>query len=135
MIIPNKSTMVEEFIDIPYGRDHRERGTTIDEQERSVEPIRIRDTNADNDLDNASDYPSPMSPRSPLAGLSGLSARLKGVDDDDDDMVAGNRSGEYLYDKYGRSSFNSDRSLNGAIGAWMMARASVTYDQERMRRE
>jgi hypothetical protein len=81
--------MVEEFIDIPYGRDHRENGTTIDERERSVKPIRIRDTNADNDLDNASDYLSLMSPRSALAGLSGLShgARLKGVDDDNDESI------------------------------------------------
>ena len=128
VIIPNKSTMEEEYIDIPYGRDGRESGvTTFDE--RAMDAGRDgRD--GDNELDSASEYPSPMSSRSPLVGLSGLSARLKGVEDDDE-LVAGNKSGDDVYDKYGRSSVESSRSASNAPNA----RTSVPEDQEKLRRD
>ena len=133
VIIPNKSTMEEEYIDIPYGRDGRESGVTIlDERERTRDGL-----GGDNERDSASEYPSPMmNSRSPLVGLSGLSARLKGVEDDDE-LVAGNKSGDDLYDKYGRSSVDSTRSLGNNASNVRMAtvRTTVPEDQEKLRRD
>jgi hypothetical protein len=126
--------MEEEYIDIPYGRDARESGlTTLDERERTSDMGRDG-LGGDNEPDSASEYPSPMSSRSPLVGLSGLSARLKGVEDDDE-LVAGNKSGDDLYDKYGRSSVESSRSTgNNAPTARMInVRPSVPEDQEKLR--
>lgn len=133
VIIPNKSTMEEEFIDIPYGREARDSGvTTIDE--RQGDPA--RDGRETEPPDSASDYPSPMSSRSPPAGLGGLSARLKGVEDEDD-LGPGNRSGDDLYDKYGRSSVDSTRSAGGnAVNSRIMgSRASLSEETEKMRRD
>ena len=92
VIIPNKSTMEEEYIDIPYGRDGRESGTTIpDERERTRDGI-----GGDSEQDTPSEYPSPMmNSQSSLVGLSGLSARLKGVEDDNE-LPAGNKSSDDL---------------------------------------
>ncbi|KAK0460896.1 uncharacterized protein EV420DRAFT_1619444 [Desarmillaria tabescens] len=136
MIIPNKSTMEEEYIEVPYGRDARESGsTTVDDRDRS--------RNASQDVsfmggvvdepDSASDYP--LSPRSPV-GLSALSARLKGVEDEDEEAAAG-RSGEDYFDKvsYGRTSANSDRSAGGITSRLAGGRASVSDDSEKMRRD
>lgn len=91
MIIPNKSTMEEEYIEVPYGRDPRESvGTTVDDSRQDTGP---GGGLTDPEPDSASDYPSPMSPRSPPpVGLSGLSARLKGVEDSDRDSDFYNRS-------------------------------------------
>lgn len=135
MIIPNKSTIEEEYIDIPYGRDGRESGmTTLDERERVADIGRDGDNEPDSA--SASEFPSPISSRSPLVGLSGLSARLKGVEDDDE-LVAGNKSGDDLYDKYGRSSVESSRSTgNNAPNTRIInVRATVPEEQEKLRRE
>ena len=125
--------MEEEYIDIPYGRDGRESGvTTLDERERAADMSRDgRD--GDNELDSASEYASPTSSRIPLVGLSGLSARLKGAEDDDE-LVAGNKSGD---DFYGRSSVESSRSAgNNAPNVRVMnVRTSVPEDQEKLRRD
>ena len=131
VIIPNKSTMEEEYIDIPYGRDGRESGTTIpDERERTRDGL-----GGDNELDSASEYPSPMmNSQSSLVGLSGLSARLKGVEDDND-LAAGNKSGDDLYDKYGRSSVDSTRSLGNNASNMRNVRTTVPEDQEKLRRD
>ena len=129
MIIPNKSTMEEEYIEVPYGRDARESSTTIDgDASRSQEGAVL----ADGDLDSASDYPSPNSLRGPGTGLNGLTARLKGVEDEEDIS----KSGEDYYDKisFGRTSAASDRSATG-ITSRLNGRASVTEDQEKMRRD
>ena len=130
MIIPNKSTMEEEYIDIPYGRDGRESGvTTLDERERAAEMSR-------DELDSASEYPSPMSSRSPLVGLGGLSARLKGVEDDDE-LVTGNKSSDDVYDKYGRSSVESSRSTgtNAPNARIINVRTNAPEEQENLRRD
>ncbi|KAF8070406.1 hypothetical protein FPV67DRAFT_1017824 [Lyophyllum atratum] len=131
MIIPNKSTIEEEYIKVPYGRERESGSTTVDERERSGDAGRL----TDGEPDSASDYP--LSPQSPPAGLSGLSARLKGVNDDDDDRDAsgiGGRGGDDYYDKFGRSSVNSDRSA-GNIGSRPTGRMSTTEDQDKMKRE
>lgn len=135
MIIPNKSTIAEEDIEVPYGRELRDStGTAVDDREKSLDKSR-EDTDGDDD-------PSPLSPGGlgGLSGLSGLSARLKAVDDDDDGQSgAGARSGDDYFDKlsYGRASVASDRSAGGAIGSRLMnGRMSVGgEDGEKIRRD
>lgn len=125
--------MEEEYIDIPYGRDGRESGTTIpDERERTRDGI-----GGDNEQDSASEYPSPMmNSQSSLVGLSGLTARLKGVEDDNE-LAAGNKSGDDLYDKYGHSSVDSTRSLGNNASNIRMAsvRTTAPEDEEKLRRD
>ncbi|KAH9889560.1 hypothetical protein C8Q73DRAFT_766336 [Cubamyces lactineus] len=139
MIIPNKSTIAEEDIEVPYGREARDSSSTAMDRDRGRDRSIERgggasDSERDNDL----------SPRSPpvggLGGLNGLSARLQAADGDDDDGPGG-RSGDDYYDRmsYGRQSAASDRSTGAAgIGARMLGgRGSVAggEDAERMRRE
>ncbi|OBZ69633.1 hypothetical protein A0H81_10591 [Grifola frondosa] len=138
MIIPNKSTIAEEEIEVPYGREVRDSaGTAIDERGRGRELSMERNPESDSEREGE------MSPRSPagmgLGGLSGLSARLQAADGDEDEG-AGGRSGDDYFDKmsFGRASVASDRS-NGAagIGSRMLGgRASVSgEEQERLRRD
>lgn len=114
MIIPNKSTIAEEEIEVPYAREVRDStGTAVDDRDRSRERGRETDTDAETD--------ELRSPAGALGGLSGLTARLHA---DDDDEVSAARSGEDYYDKmsYGRASVTSDRSAGArAVGG----RASV----------
>lgn len=132
MIIPTKSTIEEEYIEVPYGRE------LIDERDRSRDASREQGMGSaltDGEPDSASDYPSPMSSRSPPAGLSGLSARLKGMEDEDDESVIP-RNGDDFYDKFGRTSVNSDRSANGVIGSrTLQGRTNIVEEQEKLRRE
>ncbi|KAI0753047.1 hypothetical protein C8Q80DRAFT_1149566 [Daedaleopsis nitida] len=115
MIIPNKSTIAEEDIEVPYGRDMRDSASTARHRPR---------------VGSDSDREEEMSPRSPpngaLGGLSGLSARLQQADEDD----VGRGSGDDYYDRsYGRQSAASDRSTGtGGIGSRMLGK-------ERVRRE
>ncbi|KAL1681811.1 hypothetical protein EV122DRAFT_260348 [Schizophyllum commune] len=121
MIIPTKSTIEEEYIEVPYAREARESGsTTIDDREPSRERGDLLD-----EPDSASDYRGSTSPA--VGGLSGLSARLRDTDDDDD---LGRRSGDDFYNK-GRASAASDRSGGGRFGG----RASVADDTEKMKRD
>ncbi|KAJ8076914.1 component of the polarisome [Marasmius tenuissimus] len=137
MIIPNTSTMEEEYIEVPYGRDRDVRGsgstTTAEDRDR-------RDTSQergyDNEPDSASVYPSP-SPRSPPGGLSGLSARLRNVDDDSD---VGGKSPDDYYDRdrasVSRASIHSDRSAGGITSRLAAAgRSTSTADQDKIRRD
>lgn len=131
MIIPNKSTIEEEYIEVPYGREQRESGATID----TPAAEQFRDAALGDD--SASDYQGAMSPRSPPAGgLNGLSSRLREIQDEDDNdpQSSGNKSGDDFYDKYGRSSVASDRSL-GQVPGRMASRASVNDEQEKIRRD
>lgn len=127
MIIPNKSTIAEEEIEVPYGREVRDStGTAIDERDRSRERGRETDTDAEDDL---------RSPAGGLGGLSGLSARLQAEDDEEEVGISGTRSAEDYYDKmsFGRASVTSDRSAGGRV---MGGRVSVgAEDGERIRRE
>jgi protein SPA2 len=113
MIIPNKSTIAEEEIEVPYGRQVRDSGSTaIDDRERSHE----HDTDGEHDR------------ISPGIGLSGLSARFK---QDDDESAGGARSGSTAGDDYfdkmsfGRASVASDRSTSKMAGD----------DEDRLRRD
>ncbi|KAI5118308.1 hypothetical protein M0805_006476 [Coniferiporia weirii] len=123
VIIPNKSTIAEEDIEVPYGRERESSSTAVggrasrspDTRERS--PDQRMDTDGEGITDN-----EPSSSRSPqmeaggLGGLSGLSARLRDrpVEEEDEDSWSGQgRSGEEYFDKLslGRASVASDRSL------------------------
>lgn len=129
VIVPNKSTIEEEYIDIPYGREGRDSGFG----ERHGNGMRVDDA-----PDSASDYPSPSSTRSPPAGLGGLAARLK-RDDDDDDMPPANTSGENPFDdKYSRTIGESSRSLTEGVvlaSRVVAGRTNVTEDTEKLKME
>lgn len=146
MIIPNKSTIAEEEIEVPYGREVRDStGTAVDERGRDRDRMsgraRSRDLSRGTDTDADADEP--------IGGLSGLSARLQQVDADDDEddrggriSGAGARSNDEVYDRvsYGRASVASDRSGGGGGGgAGSRAyggRTSVAgEDQERIKRD
>ncbi|KAG1871839.1 hypothetical protein DFJ58DRAFT_713783 [Suillus subalutaceus] len=99
MVIPNKSTIAEEDIEVPYGREMRESsGTAIDTREGVRE------------LDTTDGEHEHWDQR---GGLNGLSARLRNVHTEDDD--AGDvRSDEYDKVSLGRASVTSDRSIGGS---------------------
>ena len=116
MIIPNKSTIAEEDIEVPYGRDSN---------------VTARNRTGGGLSDSERDLEDDVSPRSPpergLGGLSGLSARLQQADESED-----------YYDRtsYGRQSVASDRSAGG--GSKMLAgggRSSVGGSDDRVRKE
>ena len=122
MIIPNKSTIAEEEIEVSYGREMRESsGTVIDPREG----VRELDT-TDGEHDN-------WDKRAALGGLNGLSARLRSVQSEDDDM-GDVRSDEYDKISLGRVSVTSDRSIGGSKVPG--GQTSVTgEEQERLRRD
>ena len=148
MIIPNKSTIAEEDIEVPYGREVRDStGTAVDEREQrgrdrigagaakdpfrdqSGERSRGTDTEGDDDF---------RSPTGGLSGLSALSARLQASREDEEEdeggrsSAAGGRSGDDYYDKmsFGRASVTSDRSAGRG------GRTSVNGEEhEKIRRE
>lgn len=133
MIIPNKSTMEEEYIEVPYGREVRDSNGTMGDDRNERGPSRDVGTSgnvSDNELDSASEYPSP-SPRSPPGGLNGLSARLKSMSDEDDDR----RVNDEYYEKmsYGRTSTNSERM--GTANSRTTARMSNNEVQEKMKQD
>ena len=100
VIIPNKSTIAEEEIEVPYGRQIRDSSSTamLDDGDR--------DRNTDGEQES-----SLM-----VGGLNGLSARLRQVDEEDiPPMRTGvPSSGEDYFDRmsYGRTSVASDRSVS-----------------------
>lgn len=113
VIIPNKSTIAEEEIEVPYGRQIRDSSSTamMDDGDR--------DRQTDGELE-----PSPM-----IGGLNGLSARLKQVDEEDNPPTRNGipSSGEDYFDRmsYGRASVASDRSISKVPGE----------EEEKIRRE
>jgi hypothetical protein len=148
MIVPNKSTITEEDIEVPYGRDARESlNTTVDDrEERSRERGGSGSGNLDSGLitdgepESASDYASVRSP--PFGGLSGLTARLRDVENEDDGGMAGGIGskgvvGEDYYDKmpYGRGSASSERSIGGSGRTGLGRSSSSAADQEKIRSE
>ncbi|KLO10315.1 hypothetical protein SCHPADRAFT_906964 [Schizopora paradoxa] len=120
MIVPTKSTIAEENIEVPYGQ-----GTESDTG-RSMRLPSTLERSPDDRTTTFGDTSEGDSPRVPLevGGLNGLSARLRdrGADEDEDDedeWSGQGKSGEEYYDKmsFGRASVASDRSLNLAPGA------------------
>lgn len=110
MIIPNKSMIAEEDIEVPYGREIRDSlGTAVDDRDQSQDRGQDGDGGTDGDNDSM------------VLGLNGLSARLRFQGDVVDDGI---RSGEDGSDKVslGRASVISDRSATGIqnIGSRMM---------------
>ena len=130
MVIPNKSTIAEEDIEVPYGREEA--------RDSSVMAVGDRGRDGDGDayggMDEEHEHEGPS-----IGGLSALGARLRSqVSGDvlDDDEGGGARSGDDYFDKVslGRASVTSDRSAG--IVRSIGGRASVGgEDHERMRRE
>ncbi|KIK80426.1 hypothetical protein PAXRUDRAFT_833539 [Paxillus rubicundulus Ve08.2h10] len=131
MIIPNKSTIAEEDIEVPYGREEvrDSSGTAVDDRGREGDGDGFGGTEGEHEHESA-----------PMGGLSGLSARLRSQvmgDVMDDDDGGGARSGDDYFDKVslGRASVTSDRSAAGA-SRMLGGRASGLGDEhERLRRE
>ncbi|GJE91341.1 hypothetical protein PsYK624_074900 [Phanerochaete sordida] len=119
MIIPNKSTIAEEEIEVPYGRELRE--STGTERDRSRER-----TDTEGETDDM------RSPAPGIGGLSGLTARLQ-IDEEEEEAVASTRNNDDYYEKmsFGRASVTSDRSA----GRMASGRASVGGEDEKIRRE
>lgn len=125
VIIPNKSTIEEEYIDIPYGRDGRDSGI----EDRNLGMVR------DDGGDSANDYPNLMSRPSPPGGLGGLTARLKSMEDEED-LRPGSRSGDDSYDKYVRPVLESGRSSPSDVASQIReVGTSVAGETEKIRSE
>ncbi|KAH9846302.1 hypothetical protein C2E23DRAFT_598812 [Lenzites betulinus] len=122
MIIPHKSTIAEEDIASPYGRDVRGSSSTVIERDRGRDRSIDRGGRGTRDSEREGE----LSPRSPpvggLGGVSGLSGRLQAADGEEDEGPGG-RSGDDSYDRmsYRRQSAASDRSAGAAgIGSRML---------------
>jgi len=104
VIIPNKSTIAEEEIEVPYGRQIRDSSST------SMLDDGDRDRNTDGEQES-----SPM-----VGGLNGLSARLGRVDEEDAPPMRNGvpSTGEDYFDRmsYGRTSVASDRPASKISG-------------------
>ncbi|KAF8141300.1 hypothetical protein EV363DRAFT_1150957 [Boletus edulis] len=129
MIIPNKSTIAEEDIEVPYGRE-----------EARDSSVMVVDRGRDGDGDTFGGMGEEHEHESPsIGGLSALGARLRGqVSGDvlDDDEGNGARSGDDYFDKVslGRASVTSDRSASAMRS--IAGRVSVGgEDHERLRRQ
>ncbi|THH29548.1 hypothetical protein EUX98_g4654 [Antrodiella citrinella] len=141
MIIPNKSTIAEEDIEVPYGREVREStGTALDDRERGRGQNSFRDQSGERsrgtDTEGDDDLRSPTT--GGFSGLNALSARLQATNADVEEEEeggrssgAGVRSGDDYYDKaYGRASVTSDRSAGRG------GRTSVNGEEhEKVKRE
>ena len=130
MIIPNKSTIAEEDIEVPYGREEA--------RDSSIMAVGDRGRDGDGDTYGGIDEEHELGGPS-VGGLSALGARLRGqVSGDvlDDEEGGGVRSGDDYFDKVslGRASVTSDRSA--AVVRSIGGRVSVGgEDHERLRRE
>lgn len=130
MVIPNKSTIAEEDIEVPYGHEEG--------RDSSVMAVGDRGRDGDGDaygaIDEEREHEGPS-----VGGLSALGARLRGQvsrDALDDEEGGGARSGDDYFDKVslGRTSVTSDRSA-GVVRS-IGGRVSVgEEDYERLRRE
>jgi hypothetical protein len=151
MIIPNKSTIAEEEIEVPYGRERESMGTAPLGRMSASPDVRDRSQELRGDTDGEGvtegDMDATRSPPIGLTGLSGLSARLRdrSGDEEEEEWSGTGKSGEEYYDKmsFGRASVASDRSYSG-IGRSAStggtprggkAAAGTSEDTEGVRRE
>jgi hypothetical protein len=146
VIVPNKSTITEEEIEVPFGREARREareslGIAVDDRDRSIERGGSGSGNLDSgritdgEPESASDYASVKSP--PLGGLSGLSARLRDVENEDDPGSPGGAGiTQGGNDNYDKPSFGRPSDRSGAFGSRGLGRASSSAaDQEKIRSE
>lgn len=153
VIIPNKSTIAEEEIEVPYGRERESSSTAIGGRVSRSPDIRDRsldgkgDTDGEGITDNEPQRPRSSQLEAGLGGLSGLTARLRdrSIDEEDDSWSGQGRSGEEYYDKmsFGRASVASDRSIG--LGSRTSASLNngrtsktggpITDDSEALRRD
>ncbi|KAF8588869.1 hypothetical protein K439DRAFT_1384048 [Ramaria rubella] len=138
VVIPNKSTIAEEKIEVPYGREDDARGmrgsrSSAAEEENEEYVDEDRETEDDASVG----FKSPVSPPSGLGGLSALSAignrRMDRKNDSDDEGNMG-RSDSDDYDRpYGAvRTLNDGPSRSGNNGP---ARQASSGDVDRVKRE
>ena len=130
MVIPNKSTIAEEDIEVPYGREEARESSfmALGDHGKDGDADTYGGTDEDHDHDVSS-----------LGGLSALGARLRAQvagDALDDEEGSVPRNGEDYFDKVslGRASVTSDRSA-GAIRSIGGRTSAGGDDHERLRRE
>jgi protein SPA2 len=134
MIVPNKSTITEEDIEVPYGRD-----ALMDDRDRDDRSVNLDSGRlTDRDPDSASDYASVRSPPFGGGGLSGLSERLLGVVEVEDEEevrgVNGGRDGDGYYERGYERTQPASSGIGGGSGGMARGRdASNAAEQERMR--
>lgn len=136
VVIPNKSTIAEEKIEVPYGReddapDMRTSRSTVTGEDND------EDRDDDRGLDSASvGFKSPTSPPGGLGGLSALSAmgkRQAGRKRESDDDIGTGRSDSDYYDKsFKRASGSSDRPGRSNSRARQQSNAD---EEDRIRRD
>lgn len=125
MIIPNKSTIAEEELEVPYGREVRDSGSTTRDRERERAQ---RGSRADEDRSEYGEDEPEEGSRP--GGLAALTARLQAVGDEDEEV---GRSGEDYFEKMsmGRTSAASDRSFarggRNSVGAEEELRREYEY--------
>lgn len=162
VIIPNKSIIAEEEIEVPYGRE-RESSSTAVGGRASRSPVARdrssdqRDTDGEGNLFADNDPNESRSPRlelkgiggglGGLSGLNGLTARLRERADEDEEgewSGTGRSGNEEYFDKMslGRVSVASDRSAGGArtsanmnMNTGRMSKTGGLEDAESLRRE
>jgi len=132
MVIPNKSTIAEEEIKVPYGEEDDPRNSRLVLEEKDDEPF--EDLDAEDSV--STDFKSPVSPPGGLGGLSALSAigsrQIEPSRESDDDHVTGRSDSDYYERTLGRPSSSSDRS--GRTGN-VKTRPSNAIDEEKLRRD
>ena len=143
VIVPTKSTIAEEEIEVPYGSVRQNSSMHVGRLSRTSETHDNPSTAGDN---SEGDSTGLRSSSLEVGGLSNLSARLRERnrdDEDEDDTWSGQgRSGEEYYDKmsFGRASVASDRSMNVGLrssgnGAGRLSKGAASSDVESVRRE
>lgn len=127
MIIPNKSTMTEEEIRVPYGRERESLSTATAVDEPSFRGSE-RVTSTDGDYFDNGRGPGRRS-RSQTAGLSGLADRLRDKTTDEEDHSTSKPLN-------GRISVTSDRSTASLLGSRTNpSYSSTVVDPEEVRQK
>lgn len=136
VVIPNKSTIAEEKIEVPYGReddagDMRASGSTVTGDDND------EDRDDDRGMDSASvGFKSPTSPSGGLGGLSALSAMGKRQAsrkrDSDDDIATGRSDSDYYDKSFKRASGSSDKPTRSGSRSRKQSNAG---EEDRLRRD
>ncbi|KAF8515365.1 hypothetical protein BU17DRAFT_76861 [Hysterangium stoloniferum] len=132
MVIPNKSTIAEEEIRVPYGEEDDSRNSRLILEEKDDEPF--EDLDAEDGV--SADFKSPLSSSGGFGGLSALSAignrQVDPSRESDDDHRTGRSDSDYYERTLGRPSSSSDRQGRTGI---VKTRQSNGIDEEKLRRD
>ncbi|PAV24137.1 cell polarity [Pyrrhoderma noxium] len=132
MIIPNKSTIAEEEIEVPYGRERESSSTAMGGARISMSrspDARSRSPELRADTDDGETDPSNTRSAGGLGGLSGLSARLRDRTLEEEEEDGWGSGGAGRTGPGGRSSTTMNAGRASRAGG------SVDIDIEGLRRE